>query len=114
MALSERAVGMLRGRYTGKIDVSVTERAGIYRVAARDYVGRVGLPDGGILVIRPKVGVANLFYMLCADAGLVGFYPPPAGLAPDAEIFGFIMSVLVQKVEGLLRGGLYSAYMPAQ
>lgn len=114
VALSARAYGILKARYAGKIDVSITEKAGLYRVAARDYVGRVGLPDGGMLVIRPKVGVANLFYMLCANAGLVGFYPPPAGLMPDAEIFGFIMSLLVQKVERLLREGLYRAYMPAQ
>src|SRR4051812_18411961 len=85
----------LRSRYTGKIDIGVTERTGVYRVTSRDYVGRVGLPDGVALVIQPKVGVSNLFYMLCADAGIANFYLPATRLAPDAEIFTFVIELLV-------------------
>src|SRR5437764_9948696 len=108
------AYDAVRSRYAGKIDVGVTERPGVYRVTARDYVGRVGLPDGGVLVIQPKVGVANLFYMLCAEAGLAHFYPPPTRLAPDAEIFPFVIELLVRRVEELLRAGLYRAYVHVQ
>src|SRR5438105_6607707 len=65
--LTPEAYAALRSRYAREIGVEITERAGVYRVTARDYVGRVGLPGGSILIIQPEVGVANLFYMLCAE-----------------------------------------------
>lgn len=100
----------LRLRYVKQIVVNPTEQPGVYKITARNYVGRVGLPGGGILVIEPKVGVTNLFYMLCADAGLAGFRPPPTGLAENPDIFAFVLAALVQSVENLLRGGLYRDY----
>jgi 5-methylcytosine-specific restriction enzyme subunit McrC len=112
--LSAAAYVALRSRYAGKLEVGVTEREGTYRLTARDHVGRVGLPGDVMLVIRPKVGVANLFYMLCAEAGLARFYPQPTRLAPEAEIFSFVMDLLVRRVEDLLRAGLYRAYVPAR
>jgi hypothetical protein len=81
--LPREVYDVLRARYAGRIDLSPTERAGIYKVGARDFVGRISLPDGMMLVIQPKVGVSNLFYMLCAEPGLANFQPPPAGLAED-------------------------------
>ncbi len=104
----------MRGRYAGQIDVGLTERPGVYRVTARDYVGRVSLPGGMMLVIQPKVGVSNLFHMLCADAGLARFHPPPAGLVENPDIFGFVLAALIEGVEGLLMSGLYQEYQPRQ
>jgi 5-methylcytosine-specific restriction enzyme subunit McrC len=112
--LSVAAYNVLHSQYAGKIDVGVTERVGVYRITARDYVGRIGLPDGGALVIQPKVGVGNLFYMLCVDAGLASFYTRPTWLAPDTEIYSFVVELLVRRVEELLRAGLYRAYVPVQ
>src|SRR4051812_39431337 len=64
LPLSPAAYTQLRNRYPRELDIAPSERPGVYRVAARDYVGRIGLPGGGMLVIRPKVGVGNLFHML--------------------------------------------------
>jgi 5-methylcytosine-specific restriction enzyme subunit McrC len=114
VALPARAYALIRSRYAGRIDVSITERPGVYRVAARDYVGRVGLPGGLLLVIRPKVGAANLFYMLMSEPGLARFFPPPTGLTPSTEIFSFVAQLLVQKVEELFRTGLYRAFVSRQ
>ena len=112
--LDEAVYTYLRARYSRQLEVSRTEHTGVYRVAARDYVGRIGLSGGGMLVIRPKVGVSNLFYMLAADAGLAHFQPPPAGLAHDPEIFTFILAVLIEQAEKLFRQGLYRAYLPRE
>jgi 5-methylcytosine-specific restriction enzyme subunit McrC len=109
-ALSREECGALRSRYARQVEVALTEQAGVYRLMARDYVGRVGLPGGRILVIQPKVAVASLFYMLCAQAGLAGFHPPPTGLAHDPDIFPFVLAALVRSVEDLLRAGLYRDY----
>lgn len=108
--LSELDYATLRVRYLGKINVSPTERVGIYRLSARDHVGRIGLPDDRILAIAPKVAVANLFYMLCADAGLADFYLPPIGLEENAQILPFILSAVLHEAEKLVARGLYRDY----
>src|SRR5919204_4532417 len=113
-ALPEDTYAQLRGRYSRQIEIGPGERPGVYRIAARDYVGRIGLPGGGMLVIRPKVGVANLFHMLASGPGPARFYPPPTGLASNPEIFSFIIAALVERTEGLLRQGLYRAYLPRE
>lgn len=110
VALSPAVFGLLQARYSKQLEVAHTGREGVYRVTARDYVGRVSLPGGGLLVIRPKVGVANLFYMLCADAGIADFHPPPTGLQKDADIFHFVLMALLHAVEKLLASGLYRDY----
>src|SRR5215203_4254441 len=79
IALRADVYAVLRSRYTKQIEIAHTGREGVYKLIARDYVGRISLPGGGLVVIRPKVGVGNLFYMLCADAGLADFHPPPTG-----------------------------------
>lgn len=114
--LPRDAVEALRARFPGRIDVSPAEGRGLYRVSAGDHVGRVSLPGGVLLVIHPKMEVANLFYMLAAASGLgsiARFFPPPTGLAPNQELFIFILSVFVDHVEALFRGGLYAAHQPA-
>src|SRR3954447_13689686 len=114
LALSPAAYAQLRNRYPRELDMGPSERSGVYRVAARDYVGRIGLPGGGMLVIRPKVGVGNLFHMLAEAPGTARFFPPPTGLSPDPEIFGFVIAALLDRAEHLLRQGLYRAYLPRE
>jgi 5-methylcytosine-specific restriction enzyme subunit McrC len=109
-ALSPEVYAALNARYVKQFGVTPTEQQGVYRIAARDYVGRVGLPSGGILVVRPKVDIANLFYMLCADAGLAGFVPPPTGLSANPDIFAFVLAALLHAVERLAASGLYRDY----
>lgn len=114
--LPREAVEALRARFSGRIEVAPAEDRGSYRLSAGDHVGRVSLPGGLLLVIRPKVDVANLFYMLAAASGLGNlsrFFPPPTALAANPELFEFILSVFVDQVEGLFRRGLYAAHMPA-
>jgi 5-methylcytosine-specific restriction enzyme subunit McrC len=110
VSLSREEYAAVLSRYARQVEVALTEQAGIYRLTARDYVGRVGLPGGRILVIQPKVAIANLFYMLCAQAGLAGFHPPPTGLERNPDIFPFVLAALLHGVEDLLRAGLYRDY----
>jgi 5-methylcytosine-specific restriction enzyme subunit McrC len=110
LALSPAAHTLLTMRYPRQLEIVATGQPGMYRVTARQYVGRIGLPDGGLLVIEPKVGVYHLFHMLTVATDLVRFQPPPADLAPDPEIFSFVLATLVRQVEQLLRAGLYQGY----
>jgi 5-methylcytosine-specific restriction enzyme subunit McrC len=110
-ALAPAALLALRARYARQIDIAPTEQAGVYRLMARGHVGRISLPGGAMLIIRPRVGVANLFYLLTGDPSLARFAPPPAGLAPNPEIFGFVMAMLIDRVERLLGAGLQQDYV---
>jgi 5-methylcytosine-specific restriction enzyme subunit McrC len=56
------------------------------------------------------VGVRHLFHMLATAADLARFQPPPAELAPDPEIYPFVLATLVRQVEMLLQAGLYQGY----
>jgi 5-methylcytosine-specific restriction enzyme subunit McrC len=49
--------------------------------------------------------------MLASDASAVRFFPPPTGLAPDADIFSFLVALLLDRVEHLDASGLYRAYV---
>jgi 5-methylcytosine-specific restriction enzyme subunit McrC len=113
-ALAPAAHNLLRSRYAGQIEVTATGQPGVYRIAAHQHVGRISLPGGGMLVIRPKVGVTNLFYMLSAEPRLARFEQPPADLAPNPEIFSFVLAMLVQRVEHLLSAGLLQGYVPRE
>ena len=114
LTLPMAAVGLLRSRYARQIAVQATDVAGRYRVRARGWVGRVGLPGGGLLVIRPKVPLGHLFTMLTADPRLARFEQPPADLAPDPEIFSFVLAALLERIERLLRVGLIQGYVPQE
>jgi len=114
LTLPPAAVALLRSRYARQIVVQATDAPGRYRVSARGWVGRVGLPGGGLLVIRPKVPLGHLFTMLTADPRLARFEQPPADLLPDPEIFSFVLAALLQRIEGLLRVGLIQGYVPQE
>lgn len=114
LELSRQDYIVVRARYGGKIDIAPTEQSGVYRLTARDYVGRIGLPDGRVLVIEPKVEVSNLFYMLCADVGVASFYPQRVGLAEYPEIFPLILAAIVGEAEKLAAKGLYRDYYPRE
>src|SRR5689334_15882887 len=90
---------LLTTRYPKQLEVVATGARGVYRITARQHVGRVGLPSGGLLVIAPKVGVRHLFHMLTVATDLARFQPPPADLAPDPEVFSFVLATLVRQVE---------------
>ena len=109
VALPTTVYDLLRARYSKQLEVAHTGREGAYKLTARDYVGRISLP-GGLLVIKPKVGVGNLFYMLCADAGLADFHLPPTGLREDEDIFPFVLAALLNAVEKAVGSGLYRDY----
>lgn len=110
LALSPAAHALLTTRYPRQLEIVGTGTPGVYRVTARQYVGRIGLPGGGLLVIEPKVGVYHLFHMLTVATDLVRFQPPPTDLAPNPEIFSFVLATLVRQVEALTRAGLYQGY----
>ncbi len=114
VALSPEQYLTLKTRYAGRLDFAPSGTPGSYMLTARDYVGRLTLRPDSLLEIRPKVTVANMFYMLCVDAGLAEFYPPPTGLSPDSDIFHFVITAFISSVEQLAAQGLNHGYFPVE
>jgi 5-methylcytosine-specific restriction enzyme subunit McrC len=111
VALTPGAYQALRVGHAGEVDVGPTDEPGVYRITARDYVGRIGLPGGWTLVVQPKVEVSCLFYMLCADPALARFHGTPVGLARSAGIHTIVLAALLRELESLLGGGLNIGYV---
>lgn len=110
VSLNPEVVSYLRSRHAKHIGVAYTERAGIYRITAQSYVGRIALPGGDQLVIKPTVEVGTLFSMLCADAGLARLFPTTTRLQATSDISSYVLTVLLSEAEKLLAGGVNREY----
>ncbi len=114
LELSPTDYADMRTRYSGRLDVTPTEQAGLYKLTARDYVGRIALPAKRTLIIEPKIEVTNLFYMLCVEAGVVSFYQQRVSLNEHNDIFSIILAFVVRETEELVAKGLYTDYFDAE
>jgi 5-methylcytosine-specific restriction enzyme subunit McrC len=77
---------------------------------AHQYVGVIAL-DGLRILIRPKVPLDNLFYMLTYAYELPQFRQEEADLAVAEDLFEFIVDIFVQQVDKLIRKGIHRAYV---
>lgn len=112
VALVPQSYAYLKSRYSKQLEATPAEHQGIYRITPRDYVGRISLPGGVTLVIRPKVAVTNTFYMLCAEAGVAHFEGLPIALETRSDFYAFIAASFIAEVSKLLQQGLYRHFAP--
>jgi 5-methylcytosine-specific restriction enzyme subunit McrC len=110
LPLSERDYSRVLGLYRGKLDVAPAGTPGLYRLSARDYVGRVRLSRELMLEVRPRIPVSNLFHMLAGAAGLAWFHPPRVTFGTSEGAPGILAAALVSECEALLEGGLLQAF----
>jgi 5-methylcytosine-specific restriction enzyme subunit McrC len=110
LPLSERDYARLLSLYRGKLDVAPTGAPGLYRLSARDYVGRVRLSRELMLEVRPRIPVANLFHMLASAAGLAWFHPPRVTFGTSEGAPGILAAAFVSECESLLEDGLRQAF----
>ncbi len=83
---------------------------GRYRVRALSRVGSIVVPDLEIR-IRPKCGLRNLFWMLAWTHGLAEHYPELVAIEEVDDIREFLLSILTDQVELLVRRGLRRGYI---
>lgn len=100
----------LRDRFGKYMDIyPAWGEPGSYVLTARQYVGTIVLGDVRI-IIRPKVPVENLFYMLSYAYDLLQTFPEEAGLEVS-DLLESIVKFFVHQVEGLVRRGIYRSYI---
>jgi 5-methylcytosine-specific restriction enzyme subunit McrC len=81
---------------------------GRYRVEASSIVGAIAAPQLELL-IRPKVSIERLFYLL-GYSRQIEFKPEPAHLAPRADLVEAFIAAFTAMVERALRRGLLAGY----
>lgn len=104
-ALSERELEQIRA--TGLVAIS-PRSAGLYDLRADSTVGTVVFSDLRLL-IRPKVGLPNVFFLLSYGAGLTKWREEPFPFAED-DFFDAIAWLIEAEVRRAARTGLLRDY----
>jgi len=106
--LARADVATLIELHRGQFQVTPAGRPGTYRLLPRGVAGTVVLP-GCRLVVRPKVPLRNLFFMLDPNA-------PPTVVddatspVPGTEAFHFLAACLVRRLQEFAATGLHRGY----
>ena len=108
--LSGEQATYLRDRFRNYLKVERAWSGNAWLLTASHHVGTIVLDDLHI-VIQPKVRVENLFYMLTYAYELPEFRQEETFLDVGEDIFEFIVTIFVQRVQQLIRQGLYRNYV---
>lgn len=80
-----------------------------YTVTATSYVGTVVTPSVRV-VVRPKISLANLFYLLESGDSVLPMSPEDFGYEETSELLPALASLFARQVEVATRRGLFHAY----
>ena len=101
----------LRTKFARQITITPAwERDGSYELTAQRHVGTIVL-DGLRIVIRPKLPVENLFFMLSHAYDLPLFRNEQTTLTESDNLYRFVVEVFVQQVAKLARQGVRRDYI---
>jgi 5-methylcytosine-specific restriction enzyme subunit McrC len=93
----------------GRLDVLPAAEPGRYTLRTRQYVGTLTVP-GLELVIRPKVPLPNLFWMLAAPGFETYWLAEDFGYATERQLLPAFAALFAHAVERVLGRGLLHAY----
>jgi 5-methylcytosine-specific restriction enzyme subunit McrC len=106
--LSSVAVEFLRTEHRTHLRLEPTGRRGLSRITPRGVAGVIAAPDCR-LVIRPKIPLANLFFLLDPAAEpLTG--EDRTATVEGAEAFHFLVAGLARRLEEVAAAGLHHGY----
>ena len=109
-ALSLEQASALSARFARQLTVGWNWHLQAWELTAKQYVGVIVLNDLRI-VIEPKVGLQNLFYMLTFAHDLAIFRRESVQLAVGDDLFEFIVVIFLRQVEQLVQRGIHRAYV---
>ncbi|HID54348.1 MAG TPA: hypothetical protein EYP41_20210 [Anaerolineae bacterium] len=107
--LTQAQAMQLKEHYSKFISVERSWGEG-WTLTAKQYVGTIVLDDLRI-VIRPKILLDNLFYMLTYAYDLPSFRNEITTLGEADDLFEFITVIFANQVGQLVRRGLYRSYL---
>ena len=100
--------GLSAGAHAGRIDVAPTGRRGVYRLTPRGCAGVVAAPTRR-LVIRPKIPLQNLYFLLDPDDPAAASRDETAP-APGLEVLDFLAGRLARLLAERAAAGLRRGY----
>jgi 5-methylcytosine-specific restriction enzyme subunit McrC len=106
--LAPEDVAFLLGHHRTHLEVAPTGRRDVYRLTPRGYAGVLVAP-GCRLVIRPKVSLDNLFFLLEPTAP-VASGPDRVTPVPGGEVLDFLAGQLARGLAGRSAAGLHRGY----
>ena len=109
-ALTPAQRDRLRQEYQLYLTVTPSWESGKYDLTAKDHVGVIAM-EGLRLHIRPKVPLANLFFMLTYAYELAQFRGGESPLATADDLFTFLVEIFVKQVDRLVRDGITRGYV---
>jgi 5-methylcytosine-specific restriction enzyme subunit McrC len=115
IALSDQDVQYFSEEHSQRISVVRDLHSECYRLNPNQYVGVLVLPSGRRVEARPRVGVANLLYMLAVAYRMPAEFREPVSIfAPFDELVEAVVRYYADLVDDLIAGGLYRAYMDTE
>lgn len=109
VALTVTEAAILRDSFGAYLTVQPDWLPGHYKLAATHFVGAIRTGDLHIR-IESKTPAPNLFYMLTYAYGLPELRDEVTELLTGDDIFEFVVSVFVKRIEDLARKGILRAY----
>jgi 5-methylcytosine-specific restriction enzyme subunit McrC len=106
--LARADVAFLLTQHKAHVEVAAGVRRGYYRLIPAGHVGTIVGP-GCRLVVRPKIPLSNLFYLL-DPAGPVPGTEDSVAAVPGAEILDFLAGRLARLLAERAAAGLHRAY----
>jgi 5-methylcytosine-specific restriction enzyme subunit McrC len=106
--LGRQDVDFLLGAHRAHVELVPTERRGYYRLTPKGHVGTVVCPTCRLL-IRPKIPIENLFYLL-DPTGPVPSLSDQVTPLPGTEFLDFLAGRLAQLLKERAAAGLHRAY----
>ncbi len=106
--LAPADVEFLLAAHAGRIDVAPTGRRGVYRLTPRGVAGVVAAPTRR-LVIRPKIPLQNLFFLLGPDDP-ASASRDEAAPAPSPDLLDFLAGRLARLLTERAAAGLRRGY----
>ncbi|MBN1580241.1 MAG: hypothetical protein JXA89_06030 [Anaerolineae bacterium] len=101
----------IRTRLGSFVDIEPAwETPGTFWLTAKQYVGDILVDDVHIRIRSAKAPMVNLFWMLTFAYDLPKFRDRTVEYQEQDSLFEFLVTILVQQVERLIRRGLYSSY----
>lgn len=93
--------------------ISVTPamgKEGVYELTPGSEIGVVSLPDGLELVIRPKVRIENVLFLISYGLGLGRWMSAPAGLVEASALTEAVVKAFTYQVQRALVRGVLQGY----
>ena len=109
-ALNSTQRNVLAQHFGNFLRVDPTWVPGECKLTASHFVGTIVL-DGISILIRPKVPLENLFYMLTYAYDLPEFRKEETQLSESEDLFEFVVDIFLKQVGRLVRAGLYKSYI---